>query len=107
MTLTPIPARDAEPYRDDWRTRAECRDQDPELFFPTGTTGPALLQIEDALAVCARCPVVDACLQWALETNQEQGVWGGMTEDERRRWKRRSARWRAPTAPATTGRNAS
>ena len=50
----------------DWRHRAACRDEDPELFFPIGNTGPALLQIEDAKAVCRRCDVVDQCLQWAL-----------------------------------------
>jgi WhiB family redox-sensing transcriptional regulator len=64
--------------------RGACRDEDPELFFPVGTTGPALLQIEDAKDVCRRCQVVDACLRWALETGQDAGVWGGTSEDERR-----------------------
>ena len=68
----------------DWRHRAACRDEDPELFFPIGNTGPALLQIEDAKAVCRRCDVIDQCLQWALESGQDAGVWGGMSEDERR-----------------------
>ena len=45
----------------DWRHRAACLDEDPELFFPIGNTGPALQQIEDAKAVCRRCPVVDTC----------------------------------------------
>ena len=39
----------------DWRHRAVCREEDPELFFPIGNTGPALLQIEEAKAVCRRC----------------------------------------------------
>jgi hypothetical protein len=43
----------------DWRHRSACRDEDPELFFPIGNTGPALLQIEEAKAVCRRCEVVD------------------------------------------------
>ena len=43
----------------DWRHRAACRDEDPELFFPIGNTGPALLQIEEARAVCRRCEVVE------------------------------------------------
>jgi WhiB family redox-sensing transcriptional regulator len=64
--------------------RGACRDEDPELFFPVGSTGPALLQIEDAKEVCRRCDMVDACLRWALETGQDAGVWGGMSEDERR-----------------------
>jgi WhiB family redox-sensing transcriptional regulator len=79
-----------------WRTRAACRDEvDPELFFPIGNTGPALLQIEDAKAVCRRCDVIDQCLQWALESGQDAGVWGGMSEDERRSLKRRAARARS------------
>ena len=79
----------------DWRHDAICRDEDPELFFPIGTSGPALLQVEQAKAVCRRCSVVDDCLQWALETGQDAGVWGGMSEDERRALKRRNARTRA------------
>ena len=55
----------------DWRHNAVCREEDPELFFPIGNTGPALLQIEEAKAVCRRCPVMDQCLQWALESGQE------------------------------------
>ena len=49
----------------DWRHRAACLDEDPELFFPIGNTGPALLQIEEAKAVCRRCEVIDTCLRWA------------------------------------------
>jgi WhiB family redox-sensing transcriptional regulator len=82
----------------DWRHRAICRDEDPELFFPVGTSGPALLQIAEAKTVCRRCPVVTECLTWALESGQDAGVWGGMSEDERRALKRRNARTRARTA---------
>ena len=82
----------------DWRHRAICRDEDPELFFPVGTSGPALLQIAEAKTVCRRCPVVSECLTWALESGQDAGVWGGMSEDERRALKRRNARTRARTA---------
>jgi WhiB family transcriptional regulator, redox-sensing transcriptional regulator len=78
----------------DWRHRALCRDEDPELFFPIGNTGPALLQIEEAKAVCRRCPVVSECLSWALDSGQDAGVWGGMSEDERRALKRRGVRHR-------------
>src|SRR5690625_7909038 len=68
----------------DWRHDAACLTEDPELFFPIGNTGPALVQIEEAKAVCRRCPVVDTCLKWAIETGQDAGVWGGMSADERR-----------------------
>lgn len=76
----------------DWRDQAACLTVDPELFFPVGNTGPALAQIEEAKAVCATCRVVDVCLKWALDNNQDAGVWGGTSEDERRSLKRRNAR---------------
>ena len=63
----------------DWRHKAACLTEDPELFFPVGNTGPALQQIEEAKAVCHRCPVMDTCLKWAIETSQDAGVWGGLT----------------------------
>jgi WhiB family redox-sensing transcriptional regulator len=74
-----------------WRQRAICRDQDPELIFPVGNTAPALRQAEEAKAVCRRCPAVEQCLRWALDNNQELGVWGGLSEPERRALKRREA----------------
>lgn len=74
---------------DDWRQHATCRHEDPDLFFPIGTTGPALLQTEQAKAVCRRCPVREPCLEWAMETDQTLGVWGGTSETERRALKRR------------------
>ncbi|WP_228978448.1 WhiB family transcriptional regulator [Streptomyces sp. DH12] len=80
----------------DWRHRAACRAEDPDLFFPIGTTGLAVLQVEEARSVCRRCPVMDRCGQWALATGQEHGVWGGLSEDERRALKRRAARRARP-----------
>ncbi|MEU9270930.1 WhiB family transcriptional regulator [Streptomyces sp. NBC_00080] len=74
---------------DNWREHAECRNEDPDLFFPIGTSGPALLQTEQAKAVCRRCPVREQCLEWAMETDQTLGVWGGTSENERRALKRR------------------
>lgn len=78
----------------DWRHRSACADEDPELFFPVGTSGPAILQTAQAKAVCHRCPVASDCLTWALQSGQDSGVWGGMSEDERRALKRRNARTR-------------
>jgi WhiB family redox-sensing transcriptional regulator len=69
----------------DWRHEAACQDEDPELFFPVGTTGPAELQTEEAKAVCSFCPVRTECLAWAFDTGQDAGVWGGMSEAERRK----------------------
>ncbi|MFC9161478.1 WhiB family transcriptional regulator [Streptomyces fungicidicus] len=76
---------------DNWRGRAACRTEDPDLFFPIGTSGPALMQTERAKAVCRRCPVREQCLEWALDTGQSVGVWGGTSETERRALKRRIA----------------
>ena len=73
----------------EWRELALCRDSDANLFFPVGSTGPAIDQIESAKAVCAQCSVQESCLQYALQTNQEAGVWGGYAEDERRRLRKR------------------
>lgn len=86
----------------DWRFGAQCANEDPDLFFPIGNTGPALIQIEEAKSVCRRCPVMETCLQWALETGQDSGVWGGLSEDERRSMKRRAARRRTQKAKEAT-----
>ena len=71
-----------------WFERAGCAGEDPEVFFPVGTTPAALAQVRMAKSICARCPVSTECLRWALETNQDAGVWGGLTEVERRALKR-------------------
>jgi WhiB family redox-sensing transcriptional regulator len=78
----------------DTKPRPACRDEDPELFFPVGVSGPATLQVAEAKAVCQRCPLRAKCLEYALRTGQDTGVWGGMSEDERRVLKRRDARAR-------------
>lgn len=74
-----------------WRNEAVCKDTDPELFFPVGTTGQALLQIDRAKEVCDECPVKVRCLDFAIETNQDSGIWGGTSEEERRDIRRRIA----------------
>ncbi len=76
----------------DWRDQAACLDEDPELFFPLGSMGVAMRQIEEAKAVCRRCPVAELCLKTAIATDSDYGVWGGFDEDERRASKRRNAR---------------
>jgi WhiB family redox-sensing transcriptional regulator len=84
----------------EWRSDAACRDTEPELFFPIGTTGMATDQIESAKRVCDHCDARKACLEFALATNQESGVWGGTTEDERRKLRKQwlAARRRASNA---------
>lgn len=82
MALTWIRTHDWDV--DDWRDHALCRDTSPRLFFPVGTTGPAVGQIDSAKRICAQCPSTEPCLEFALLTNQDTGIWGGLTEDERR-----------------------
>ncbi|MFI6934880.1 WhiB family transcriptional regulator [Streptomyces sp. NPDC050287] len=67
----------------EWLRSAACVGEDPELFFPVGTTGPALREIAAAKRVCARCPVMSPCLEFALDNGQTSGVWGGTCEEER------------------------
>jgi Transcription factor WhiB. len=84
----------------DWRSRAACRNEDPELFFPVGTTERALVQLHKAKAVCRMCPVQEPCLAWALRSEpigQEAGVCAGLSEGERRALKRRAARTPQPS----------
>ena len=90
----PSPTRSLQ--RDDWKEWAACRAINPDLFFPLGSTGEAVDQIVAAKQVCETCSVRRECLQFALETNQESGVWGGTSEDERRAIRRS---WRAGRRP--------
>ncbi len=86
MALTWI--RTHEWDSDDWRARSSCLDSDPDVFFPIGSTGQALEQIEAARRICTTCLVSHECLEFALATNQEAGIWGGTTEEDRRRMRK-------------------
>ena len=77
-----------------WYAYAACVGKNPELFFPIGTSGPALMQLKQAKAVCGGCPVQSVCLEWAVLAGIDHGVWGGLSEDERRALRRRTARQR-------------
>lgn len=74
--------------REGWRDQAACRDTDLSLFFPAGRSGLAVAEIKAAKVVCSGCRVRGACLQFAVETNQESGIWGGKDENERHRLSR-------------------
>ncbi|HUL84822.1 MAG TPA: WhiB family transcriptional regulator [Actinomycetota bacterium] len=71
-----------------WAARAGCIGEDPDLFFPAGTSPAAIEQTERAKAVCSRCDVRPECLRWSLDTFQDAGVWGGLDEEERRQIRR-------------------
>jgi WhiB family transcriptional regulator, redox-sensing transcriptional regulator len=81
-----------DPRGSTWIERGACIEEDPELFFPVGTSGPAMEQAERAKAVCRSCPVLGECLRWSLDTCQDAGVWGGLDEEERRVIRRRRRR---------------
>ncbi|MGW5736653.1 MULTISPECIES: WhiB family transcriptional regulator [Streptomyces] len=75
-----------------WWRQAACAREDPDLFFPVGTSGPAEEDLMAAKRVCHGCPVLKRCRNWALETGQAAGVWGGLGEDERFRQRRKAQR---------------
>ena len=70
---------------EDWRSAAACQATDPDLFFPVSGSGKSLEQVERAKAICAACPVRQDCLAFALRIGQADGIWGGLTEEERRK----------------------
>ncbi|MFE6126676.1 WhiB family transcriptional regulator [Streptomyces sp. NPDC056437] len=90
-TLAAPPAR-----HDDWRSDALCVEVGAESFFPEGKGEAVRQQVEAAQRVCAACPVRRECGEWALATKQTHGVWGGMSEQQRKY--RRSAAGRARSA---------
>jgi WhiB family redox-sensing transcriptional regulator len=63
-----------------WRLRSACRGLDPDIFYPSSDE-----EAEEAKGICADCPVQQVCLEFALTHRERDGVWGGLTERERRR----------------------
>jgi WhiB family redox-sensing transcriptional regulator len=98
VALTTARALTLSAQPDAWRALSACRDTSPDLFFPVGTTGPALDQIASAKRVCETCEVKQPCLEYALATNQDSGIWGGTSEEERRIMRRRLAAQRRRAA---------
>lgn len=70
----------------DWQYQGACRELDTELFFhPEGERGSSRRRrATEAKAVCADCPVMDQCRSHALAAKEPYGIWGGLTEEERR-----------------------
>ena len=81
-----------------WQDRASCLGMDPDLFFPERGAST-----REAKAICAACPVRIDCLEFALAHGEKFGIWGGMSERERRRIRRmraQAARRRALGVPS-------
>ena len=96
-----VEARTDRTGRRGWRDEAACRGTDPEAFFPTAERGPIRdAEVAAARAVCAGCPVRDACLEWALDA-MAYGIAGGLTEVERREFRGRQLALRPRTASVT------
>ncbi len=76
-----------KPPEDFWQARAACRGEHAYLFFPPNhfERKHEKLQRETAAkAICARCPVIEECREYALAIREPHGIWGGMTEQERK-----------------------
>ena len=72
-----------------WWGRAACVGQDTAVFFPLGSGQRCAEQVEAAKTLCTACPVRQPCLEWALRTRQDIGVWGGTDAAERRALRKR------------------
>jgi len=88
----------SDPEHEGWEAQGACKHSDPDLFFPVASRGPALRQLARAKQVCERCPVRAQCLEYALQSGQSFGVWGGASEEERRLIRRRRLRRRRQAA---------
>ena len=79
-----------------WETDAACRDMNTEMFFPPADenesrkpSAAAIAAAVPAKRICFACPVVTDCLNWAIETGQRSGIFGGLTSWERRQLRQR------------------
>jgi WhiB family redox-sensing transcriptional regulator len=92
-------------YAADWRASGACLSADPDLFFPIATAGLAGRQITEARRICDGCQVRQQCLDFAMQTGETYGIWGGTTPEERtarrHRLRRRAARPSWQQAPGT------
>ncbi|ASK64930.1 transcription factor WhiB [Brachybacterium avium] len=84
LSLLDVAGQDSDDAELTWQERALCAQTDPEAFFPEkgGST-------REAKKVCVSCEVRAECLEYALENDERFGIWGGLSERERRKLKRR------------------
>ncbi len=70
--------------QESWMLEGDCLYSDTDLFFPIGSSMKTIKQVNQAKAICAECPVISECLEYAIRTNQDSGIWGGTTDEERK-----------------------
>lgn len=71
-----------------WRTEASCKNEDPDIFFPDMATTHGQKIAQFAIKICETCPVRAKCARYGIQ-HERYGVWGGMTEGERNRYRRK------------------
>lgn len=71
-----------------WHAEAACQGKPQRWWFPNSRDAAGALNKERAKEVCGSCPVREECLQFAITTHQEHGIWGGFDPDERKRQRR-------------------
>jgi len=72
----------------DWRAASACLGSDPDVFFPVAVGAGATTQVSRALRICAGCPVRQPCLDFAIQSGEKDGIWGGTTPEDRVRARR-------------------
>jgi WhiB family redox-sensing transcriptional regulator len=85
-------------YASNWRAASACLNTDPDVFFPVAAGTAASKQVARALRICGGCTVKRQCLDFAMQSGEKDGIWGGTTPEERIRTRR--ARNRRPARRA-------
>jgi WhiB family redox-sensing transcriptional regulator len=85
-------------YASNWRAASACLNADPDMFFPVAAGNAASKEVSLALRLCQGCTVRQHCLDFAMQSGEKEGIWGGTTPEERIRARR--ARNRRPGARA-------
>jgi WhiB family redox-sensing transcriptional regulator len=92
MNRTVLPLARAHPFAgssgtsSDWRRKALCLGHDPQMWYPVDSGGV------EAAQICTECPVRLDCLAWALEHNESDGIWGGVSARRRRQMRAEAKR---------------
>jgi WhiB family redox-sensing transcriptional regulator len=75
-------------YAANWRAASACLNADPDMFFPVAAGTAASKETARALRICQGCPVRQQCLDFAMQSGEKDGIWGGTTPEQRIRARR-------------------